>query len=135
MARCEVTRLASDDDQVRVAPRDEGGGLAVFLHGTPDNMVVHAGGDKLSFAVGKSVVFMDMAIAKEIAARVSISMQSIDHDAEAEPVCDHCGQPVQPDDDDPSLWIHSKGGEWLTTHYTCAVGRQTFAMVNGSGRS
>lgn len=132
MARCEVTRLASDDDQVRVARREEGGGLAMFLDGTADNMVVHAGGDSLSFEVGESVVFMDMAIAKEIAARVSIHMQSLDHDAE--PVCDHCGQPVQPDSCDPSLWIHSKGGEWLTPHFVCAVGRQTFAMVNGSGK-
>lgn len=96
-----------------------------------------AGEDGLLLVVGDVQIRLTPELAAEAAGIWLAYRQGVDHDAE--PVCDHCGEAVEPDDLPGSeYWIHRGGsGGWQFPHYTCAPYEaenfdMRIATVNGS---
>ena len=98
---------------------------------------ITAGEDGLRLVVGGAELRLTPEMAAEVCGVWLAYRQGIDHDAE--PVCDNCGEAVEPDAEG-KYWVHRGGTRgWTADHYVCgdhdAASRSLsgIAEVDGSG--
>ena len=98
---------------------------------------ITAGEDGLRLVVGGAELRLTPEMAAEVCGVWLAYRQGVDHDAE--PVCDNCGEAVEPDAEG-KYWVHRGGTRgWTADHYVCgdldAVGHgaSSVAEVDGSG--
>ena len=98
---------------------------------------ITAGEDGLRLVVGGAELRLTPEMAAEVCGVWLAYRQGVDHDAE--PVCDHCGEAVEPDAEG-KYWVHRGGTRgWMSDHYVCGArdaashGVSSLAEVDGSG--